>query len=136
EVGHVQRERVKLPLAKYLSLRRGEFRFAIRIDWMHRAGRERGRKHAADELGIYGVAGEGIPAHRIAGGRRDRRGFRLVRLAHIETRSKIARRAIGSGSTFFVASIPTPIRATRNVPGSSAGGAAGPTVAPGCGGKA
>ena len=103
---------------------------------MHRAGREMWRRHAADELGIYGVAGERIPGHRIARGRCDRRGFRLVRLANIETRRKIARRGIGSGSAFFVASIPTPILASRNVLGRSAGGAAGSTVTSGCGGKA
>src|SRR6202011_2466896 len=94
------------------------------------------RRHAADELGIYGVAWERIPSHRIARGRRDRSGFRLVRLANIETRRKMARRAIGSGSTFFVVSIPTPIRASRDALGRRAGSAAGPTVTSGCGGKA
>src|ERR1700738_903520 len=103
---------------------------------MHRAGREMWRRRAVDELGIYGVAGERIPGHRIARGRRDRRGFRLLRLANIETRRKIARPAIGSGSAFFAASVPTSTRASRNVLGRSAGGAAGPTATSGCGGEA
>src|SRR6202171_2808395 len=102
---------------------------------MHGAGRERWRRRAAHELGIYGVAGGRIPGHRSPRGRRDR-GFRLVRLTNIETRRKIAQRAIGSGSPFFAASIAPSIRASRIVLGRNAGGAAGPTVASGCGGKA